>query len=130
MGKSHARNPTQNLTGGVGDSFVLLPRILGCWGSFARAFLPGRLVNNSEPHPKPTRTDPDLTNQKSEEKKKEAKKGCFSHDISVILIFIFLTRAAASFLSLSWAFGLVLYRRQIQMALRLPEDLPGHLPAA
>ena len=30
-------------TGGVGDSFVLLPRILGCWGSFARAFLPGRL---------------------------------------------------------------------------------------
>ena len=31
-------------TGGVGDSFVLLPRILGCWGSFARAFLPGRLV--------------------------------------------------------------------------------------
>ncbi len=25
-------------------SFVLLPRILGCWGSFARAFLPGRLV--------------------------------------------------------------------------------------
>ena len=29
-------------TGGVGDSFVLLPRILGCWGSFARAFLPGR----------------------------------------------------------------------------------------
>ena len=26
-------------TGGVGDSFVLLPRILG-WGSFARAFLP------------------------------------------------------------------------------------------
>ena len=31
-------------TGGVWDSFVLLPRILGCWGSFARAFLPGRLV--------------------------------------------------------------------------------------
>ena len=31
-------------TGGVGDSFVLLPRILGCWGYFARAFLPGRLV--------------------------------------------------------------------------------------
>jgi hypothetical protein len=30
-------------TGGVWDSFVLLPRILGCWGSFARAFLPGRL---------------------------------------------------------------------------------------
>ena len=30
--------------GGVGDSFVLLPGILGCWGSFARAFLPGRLV--------------------------------------------------------------------------------------
>jgi hypothetical protein len=29
----------------VGDSFVLLPRILGCWGSFARAFLPGRLVH-------------------------------------------------------------------------------------
>ena len=31
-------------TGGVGDSFVLLPRILRGWGSFARAFLPGRLV--------------------------------------------------------------------------------------
>ena len=31
-------------TGGVRDSFVLLPRILGCRGSFARAFLPGRLV--------------------------------------------------------------------------------------
>ena len=31
-------------TGGVWNSFVLLPRILGCWGSFARAFLPGRLV--------------------------------------------------------------------------------------
>jgi hypothetical protein len=31
-------------TGGVRDSFVLLPRILGCWGSFERAFLPGRLV--------------------------------------------------------------------------------------
>ena len=31
-------------TGGVWDSFVLLPRILGCWGSFTRAFLPGRLV--------------------------------------------------------------------------------------
>ena len=31
-------------TGGVWDSFVLLPRILGCLGSFARAFLPGRLV--------------------------------------------------------------------------------------
>ena len=30
-------------TGGVWNSFVLLPRILGCWGSFARAFLPGRL---------------------------------------------------------------------------------------
>ena len=30
-------------TGGVWDSFVLLPRILGCWGSFTRAFLPGRL---------------------------------------------------------------------------------------
>ena len=89
-----------------------------------------RAQSHSEQHPKPTRTDPDLTNQKSEEKKKEAKKGCFSHDISVILIFIFLTRAAASFLSLSWAFGLVLYRRQIQMALRLPEDLPEHLPAA
>ena len=29
--------------GGVWNSFVLLPRILGCWGSFARAFLPGRL---------------------------------------------------------------------------------------
>ena len=22
----------------------MLPRVLGCWGSFARAFLPGRLV--------------------------------------------------------------------------------------
>ena len=33
-------------TGRVWDSFVLLPRILGCWGSFTRAFLPGRLVNN------------------------------------------------------------------------------------
>ena len=32
-------------TAGVWDSFVLLPRILGCWGSFARAFLPGRLVH-------------------------------------------------------------------------------------
>ena len=31
-------------TGGVWDSFVLLPRILGCWGFFTRAFLPGRLV--------------------------------------------------------------------------------------
>ena len=31
-------------TGGVGDSFVLLPRILECRGSFARAFLRGRLV--------------------------------------------------------------------------------------
>jgi hypothetical protein len=31
-------------TGRVWDSFVLLPRILGCWGSFTRAFLPGRLV--------------------------------------------------------------------------------------
>ena len=31
-------------TGGVWDSFVLLPRILGCWGPFARAFLHGRLV--------------------------------------------------------------------------------------
>ena len=30
-------------TGGVWDSFVLLPRTFGCWGSFARAFLPGRL---------------------------------------------------------------------------------------
>jgi len=30
-------------TGRVWDSFVLLPRILGCWGSFTRAFLPGRL---------------------------------------------------------------------------------------
>ena len=30
-------------TGGVWDSFVLLPRILGCWGFFARAFLLGRL---------------------------------------------------------------------------------------
>jgi hypothetical protein len=28
---------------GILLSFVLLPRILGCWGSFARAFLPGRL---------------------------------------------------------------------------------------
>ena len=32
-------------TGRAGDSFVLLPRILGCWGSFTRAFLLGRLVN-------------------------------------------------------------------------------------
>ena len=32
-------------TGGIGDSFVLLPRILWCWVSFARAFLLGRLVN-------------------------------------------------------------------------------------
>ena len=31
-------------TGRVWDSFVLLPRILGCRGSFTRAFLPGRLV--------------------------------------------------------------------------------------
>ena len=32
-------------TGGIGDSFVLLPsRILWCWVSFARAFLLGRLV--------------------------------------------------------------------------------------
>ena len=28
----------------VWDSFVLLPRILGCWFFFARAFLLGRLV--------------------------------------------------------------------------------------
>ena len=32
-------------TGGVRDSFVLLPRILGCWGFFTRAFLPGRLTD-------------------------------------------------------------------------------------
>ena len=32
-------------TGRAGDSFVLLPRILGCWGSFTRAFLPGRLIS-------------------------------------------------------------------------------------
>ena len=32
-------------TGGVWDLFVLLPKILGCWGFFARAFLLGRLVN-------------------------------------------------------------------------------------
>ena len=31
-------------TGGVWDLFVLLPRILGCWVFFARAFLLGRLV--------------------------------------------------------------------------------------
>ena len=31
-------------TGGVWDLFVLLPKILGCWGFFARAFLLGRLV--------------------------------------------------------------------------------------
>jgi hypothetical protein len=39
--------------GGVGDSFVLLPRILGCWGgsfAFARAFLPGRLVYSTSTH--------------------------------------------------------------------------------
>ena len=30
-------------TGGVWDLFVLLPKILGCWGFFARAFLLGRL---------------------------------------------------------------------------------------
>ena len=38
-------------TGGIGDSFVLFPRILWCWVSFARAFLLGRLVScncNSE----------------------------------------------------------------------------------
>jgi len=32
------------VTGGVWDLFVLLPKILGCWGFFARAFLLGRLV--------------------------------------------------------------------------------------
>ena len=32
------------VTGGVLDLFVLLPKILGCWGFFARAFLLGRLV--------------------------------------------------------------------------------------
>jgi hypothetical protein len=32
---------------GILLSFVLLPRILGCWGPFARAFLPGRLVIRS-----------------------------------------------------------------------------------
>ena len=31
-------------TGGIGDSFVLLPRILWYWVSFARAFLRGRLI--------------------------------------------------------------------------------------
>ena len=31
-------------TGGVWDPFVLLPKILGCWVFFARAFLLGRLV--------------------------------------------------------------------------------------
>ena len=31
-------------TGGVWDLFVLLPKILDCWGFFARAFLLGRLV--------------------------------------------------------------------------------------
>ena len=30
-------------TGGVWDLSVLLPKILGCWGFFARAFLLGRL---------------------------------------------------------------------------------------
>ena len=34
-------------TGGIGDSFVLLPRILWCWVSFARTFLLGRLVYSS-----------------------------------------------------------------------------------
>ena len=29
-------------TGGVWDLFVLLPKILGCWFFFARAFLPPR----------------------------------------------------------------------------------------
>jgi hypothetical protein len=28
-------------TGGIGDSFILLPKILWCWESFARAFLLG-----------------------------------------------------------------------------------------
>ena len=33
------------VSGGVWDLFVLLPKILGCWGFFfARAFLLGRLV--------------------------------------------------------------------------------------
>ena len=32
------------------DSFVLLPRILGCWGFFARAFLLGRLVELMKQH--------------------------------------------------------------------------------
>jgi len=31
-------------TGGVWDLFVLLPKILGCRGFFARAFLLGRLI--------------------------------------------------------------------------------------
>ena len=35
-------------TGGVWDLFVLLPKILGCWGFFARAFLLGRLVQTSD----------------------------------------------------------------------------------
>ena len=35
-------------TGGVWDLFVLLPKILGCWGFFARAFLLGRLVHSKK----------------------------------------------------------------------------------
>ena len=36
-------------TGGVWDLFVLLPKILGCWVFFARAFLLGRLVRYKKP---------------------------------------------------------------------------------
>jgi hypothetical protein len=35
--------PQDVATGRIGDSFILLPRILCCWGSFARAFLLRRL---------------------------------------------------------------------------------------
>ena len=102
-------------------------------GGSGRSSLGGRWGNPTRAIPLRTspQTDPNRPGPyESEEKKKKAKKGCFSHDFSVILIFNFLTRAAASFLSLSWAFELVLYRLQIQMALRLPENLPEHLPAA
>jgi hypothetical protein len=41
-----ASQPHGAATGGIGDSFVdLLPRILWCWVSFARAFLLGRQVH-------------------------------------------------------------------------------------
>ena len=36
--------PRRGYWGNWGDSFVLLPRILWCWVSFAQAFLLGRLV--------------------------------------------------------------------------------------